>query len=36
MQQQEAWQEIEHALCQFEKDGAFEGPCELLIAVGTK
>ena len=35
-QQQEAWQEIEHALGQFETAGAFEGPCELLIAVGTK
>jgi ubiquinone/menaquinone biosynthesis C-methylase UbiE len=35
-QQQEAWQEIAHALGQFEKAGAFEGPCELLIAVGTK
>jgi hypothetical protein len=35
-QQSDAWREIEQALRQFEKDGVFEGPCELLIAVGTK
>ena len=32
----EAWAEIEEALSQFEKDGQFEGPCEMLVAVGTK
>ena len=35
-QQHDAWQETEQALCQFETDGVFEGPCELLIVVGTK
>lgn len=32
----EAWNEIEEALGQFENDGQFEGPCEMLVAVGTK
>ncbi len=32
----EAWQEIEDELEQFESNGQFEGPCEMLIAVGTK
>jgi len=32
----EAWQEIEEALEQFEVDGQFEGPCEMLVAVATK
>jgi SAM-dependent methyltransferase len=31
-----AWEEIEQALCQFEKGQQFEGPCEMLIAVGTR
>lgn len=35
-EQDEAWQEIEDALRQFERDGQFEGPCEMKIAVGTK
>ncbi len=35
-QQDEAWNEIEEALGQFEMDGQFEGPCEMLVAVGTK
>lgn len=35
-EQQEAWQEIHEALCKFEINGRFEGPCEMLIAVGTK
>lgn len=34
--QDEAWQEIETALTQFETAGQFEGPCEMLVAVGTK
>jgi ubiquinone/menaquinone biosynthesis C-methylase UbiE len=32
----EAWQEIEEALGQFESNGQFEGPCEMLVAVGSK
>jgi len=35
-EQDDAWQEIEQALGQFECDGQFEGPCEMLIAAGTK
>jgi ubiquinone/menaquinone biosynthesis C-methylase UbiE len=35
-EQDEAWCEIEEALAQFETDGQFEGPCEMLVAVGTK
>ncbi len=31
-----AWEEIEQALMQFEKGQQFEGPCEMLIAVGTR
>lgn len=36
MEQDEAWNEIEDELTQFETNGRFEGPCEMLIAVGTK
>lgn len=36
MEQDEAWSEIEEALMQFEINGQFEGPCEMLVAVGTK
>jgi SAM-dependent methyltransferase len=32
----EAWAEIEASLRQFEHDGTFEGPCELLLGVGVK
>ena len=32
----EAWREIETALGRFESPHGFEGPCELLIATGTK
>ncbi len=32
----EAWEEIELALQQFENDRQFKGPCEMLIAVGTR
>lgn len=35
-QQAAAWDEIEHALAQFETDGRFIGPCELVLAVGTR
>jgi SAM-dependent methyltransferase len=30
------WREIETALTRFETDGRFVGPCELLVASGTK
>jgi ubiquinone/menaquinone biosynthesis C-methylase UbiE len=32
----EAWAEIEETLRQFEGPTGFEGPCELVVAVGTK
>jgi hypothetical protein len=35
-EREEAWQEIQSALEQFEGDDGFEGPCELLVAAGTK
>jgi len=35
-EQDEAWHEIEEALEAFEKNGQFQGPCEMLVAVGTK
>ena len=35
-EQDETWSEIEIALEQFEHDGQFEGPCEMLVAVGEK
>jgi SAM-dependent methyltransferase len=35
-EQDDAWDEIEEALRAFEKDGRFEGPCEMLVATGTK
>jgi len=31
-----AWQEIEQAFKKFEGEKGFEGPCELVLAVGTK
>jgi ubiquinone/menaquinone biosynthesis C-methylase UbiE len=31
-----AWEEISAKLAQFEQDGRFEGPCELVVAVGTR
>jgi SAM-dependent methyltransferase len=31
-----AWQEIEESLRQFETKTGFEGPCEMIVAVGTK
>jgi SAM-dependent methyltransferase len=30
-----AWQEVGRALREFERDGTFVGPCELVVAVGT-
>lgn len=35
-EQDEAWEEIEQALQQYENGQYFEGPCEMLIAVGTR
>ncbi len=32
----QAWQEIEERLSEFENEEGFKGPCELVIAVGTK
>ena len=34
--QEAAWQEIEQSLRQFENASGFEGPCEMIVAVGTK
>jgi hypothetical protein len=31
-----AWHEIEQELKAFEGRNGFEGPCELVVAVGTK
>ena len=36
IEKDEAWSEIEEALGQFETNGQFEGPCEMLVAVGSK
>ncbi len=36
VEQDDAWNEIETELQQFESDGQFEGPCEMVVAVGTK
>ncbi len=35
-EQDDAWAEIEDALRQFESGGHFEGPCEMVVAVGTR
>ncbi len=35
-EQDEAWDEIETALGQFEQGGSFEGPCEMLVAAASK
>ncbi|MGA7296010.1 MAG: class I SAM-dependent methyltransferase [Rhodanobacteraceae bacterium] len=35
-EQDDVWLEIEEALRAFESDGRFEGPCEVLVAAGTK
>lgn len=32
---EDAWEEIERELSQFESAGAFEGPCELIVAAAT-
>jgi ubiquinone/menaquinone biosynthesis C-methylase UbiE len=31
-----AWEEISAKLRQFERNGSFEGPCEMIVGVGTK
>jgi SAM-dependent methyltransferase len=31
-----AWTEIETELSQYESNGSFEGPCEMIVGVGTK
>ena len=36
MEQDDAWSEIEEALLQYENDGQFTGPCEMLIASAEK
>ena len=35
-EQDDAWSEIEQELEQFESNGHFEGPCEMLVAVGSR
>lgn len=35
-EQDAAWQEIEQSLRQFESKSGFAGPCEMIVAVGTK
>jgi SAM-dependent methyltransferase len=35
-EQQSVWEEIEHALSQFETGGGFVGPCELVVASATR
>jgi SAM-dependent methyltransferase len=34
--QEAAWREIQESLQQFETNSGFEGPCEMIVAVGTK
>lgn len=36
VEQDETWDEIERALGEYECDGRFEGPCEMLVGVGTR
>jgi len=35
-EREEAWAEIETALGEFEGDGGFSGPCELIVGAATK
>lgn len=35
-EKEEAWAEIEESLRQFEGPSGFEGPCEMIVSVGTK
>jgi hypothetical protein len=32
----DAWAEIEYQLSEFEAADGFEGPCELIVAAGTR
>jgi hypothetical protein len=34
-EREDAWEEIERELSQFESGGRFEGPCELIVAAGA-
>jgi SAM-dependent methyltransferase len=36
IERQDVWTEIERELKQYESNGTFSGPCELLVGVGTK
>ena len=35
-EREEVWEEIEAELRQFEGPNGFEGPCEMIVAVGVK
>ena len=35
-EREDAWDEIESELARFEGPGGFEGPCELIVAAGTR
>ena len=35
-ERESVWEEIANELRQFERPDEFEGPCEMLVAVGTK
>lgn len=35
-EREDAWEEIEHELSQFESAGGFEGACELIVSAGTR
>jgi SAM-dependent methyltransferase len=35
-EREDAWDEIERELSQFDTSGGFEGPCELIVAAGTR
>ena len=32
----DAWEEISTDLQQFDQDGVFDGPCELVVGIGTR
>ncbi|WP_269079105.1 hypothetical protein [Marinobacter similis] len=36
LEQDDAWAEIAEALAQFERQGRFEGPCEMLVVAAHK
>jgi SAM-dependent methyltransferase len=35
-EREDAWDEIERELSQFDTSGGFEGPCELIVSAGTR